>query len=120
MRAQKVVLCIGSGAIELSFRCALLKEHGWNVISSGSGRDGIFRFGEEAVDAVVLDMNDDGSEAALIAGELKRQRPDVPIVLIVTDQKILARGATDQADAVVLKANEAGRLAKVVSKLLKA
>lgn len=55
----------------------LLKEHGWNVLSSGSGHQGVIRFSQEEVDAVVVDLNG-GAEAALITGELKRLRPEIP------------------------------------------
>ena len=59
---NKSVLCIGNDPLSLNLRCALLKEHGWNVLSSGSGYEGVIRFGQEAVDAVVVDLNDDGAE----------------------------------------------------------
>jgi DNA-binding NarL/FixJ family response regulator len=58
------------------------------------------------VDAVVVDLDDDGTEAALIIGELKRLRPEVPVVMLATDEKLLAPGATQQADAVIMKSQE--------------
>ena len=80
--------------------------HGWNVLSSGSGFEGVNQFTRQIVDAVVVDLDDDGSEAALIIGELKRLRPEVPVIMLVTDEKLLAPGATKQADAVVIKSQE--------------
>ena len=91
---QIAVLCIGNDPVSLNLRCFLLKEHGWNALSAGSGHEGVIRFTREAVDAVVIDLDDDGAEAALIAGELKRLRPEVPIVIVVTDERELANGAT--------------------------
>ena len=58
------------------------------------------------MDAVVVDLDDDGSEAALIIGELKRLRPEVPVIMLATDEKLLAPGATQQADAVIMKSQE--------------
>ena len=55
---------------------------------------------------MVVDLNDDGSEAALIIGELKRLRPEVPVIMLVTDEKLLAPGATQQANAVIMKSQE--------------
>lgn len=52
------------------------------------------------MNAVVVDFNDDGSEAALIIGELKRLRPEV-LIILVKDEKVLVPGATRQASAVV-------------------
>jgi CheY-like chemotaxis protein len=109
-RRSRSVLCIGNDPIHLNLRCALLKEYGWNVLSSGSGHEGVIRFGQERVDAVILDLNDDGVESALIAGELKRLRPEVPVIMLVAEMNALAPGATDQADAVVVKSEETLRL----------
>jgi len=104
----KAVLCVGNDLVNLSLRCALLREHGWRVLSSGTGHDGTTRFGQETVDVVVLDLDHDGSESALIAAEMKRLRPAVlrpavPTLTLVGDASSLAPAATAQADAVVLK-----------------
>jgi CheY-like chemotaxis protein len=100
------VLCIGNDAVSLNLRCSNLRKHGWNVLSSGSGYEGVLQFTRQIVDAVVVDLNDDGTEAALIIGELKRLRPEVPVIMVATDEKLLAPGATKQADAVIIKSQE--------------
>ena len=117
-RSGNAVLCIGNDPIHLNLRCSLLKEHGWNVLSAGSGHEGVIRFGQEAVDAVVVDLDDDGAEAALITGELKRLRPEVPVIILVTDAEGLANGATQQANAVVMKSREARALIDTLRALL--
>jgi CheY-like chemotaxis protein len=78
---SKAVLCVGNDLVNANSRCSLLRKHGWQVLSSGSGHDGVARFGQETVDVVVLDLNRNGSESALIAAELKRQRPNVPVLM---------------------------------------
>jgi len=88
------------------------------VLSSGSGHEGVIRFGQETVDAVVLDLDGDGSEAALIAGELKRQRPEIPVIMLVADAKDLVPGSTDQADAVVAKSQETRTLVDAMKAVL--
>ena len=55
---------------------------------------------------MVVDLDDDGTEAALIIGELKRLRPEEPVIMLATDEKLLAPGATQQADAVIMKSQE--------------
>ena len=119
MRHGKSVLCIGNNPVLLNLRCALLKESGWKVLSSGSGHEGVRRFGQESVDVVVIDLNDDGAEGALIIGELKRIKPEVPVVLLVEDEAKLAPGATRQADAVVAKAEESRVLLEVLAGLVR-
>ena len=117
-RSGNSVLCIGNDPVHLNLRCSLLKENGWNVLSAGSGHEGVIRFGQEVVDAVVVDLNDDGTEAALITGELKRLRPEVPVIILVADGNTLAPGATAQANAVIVKSKEAHRLIDVLRDLL--
>jgi len=112
------VFCIGDDLVHLNLRCSLLREHGCNVLSSGSGHEGVIRFGQETVDAVVLDLDGDGSEAALIAGELKRQRPEIPVIMLVADAKDLVPGSTDQADAVVAKSQETRTLVDAMKAVL--
>jgi CheY-like chemotaxis protein len=113
----KSLLCIGNDPVNLNLRCALLRQHGWRVLSSGNGHEGILRFGKEAVNAVVVDLNDDGSEAALIIGELKRLRPEMPVILM-KDENALAPGAAQHASAVVLKSQEEVDLIKALEAVL--
>jgi DNA-binding response OmpR family regulator len=100
------VLCIGNDAVSLDLRCSNLRKHGWNVLSSGSGYEGVLQFSRQSVDAVVVDLDEDGTEAALIIGEMKRLRPEVPVIMLATDEELLAPGATQQADAVIIKSQE--------------
>jgi CheY-like chemotaxis protein len=117
---EKTVLCIGDDPVSLNFRCLLIRQHGWNAISSGSGHDGVIRFGQEAVDAVVIDLDDDGAEAALITGELKRLRPNVPVIIVITDERELANSATQQAASIVLKSQESRTLIDALKQLFPA
>jgi len=112
------VLCIGNELVSLNLRCTLLKEHGWTVLSSGGGHDGLVRFRQESVDAVVLDLDSDGSSSALIASELKRQRPEIVVVMLVSDQAQWIAEATAQADAVVSNREETKVLHPMLESLL--
>ena len=114
-RRGKTVLCIGNDPVHLNLRCSLLKEHGWNVLSSGSGHEGVIRFSQEEVDAVVVDLNG-GAEAALITGELKRLRPEIPVILLTTAGS-QAKEATQQANVVIAKSEEAGKLVDALKAL---
>jgi CheY-like chemotaxis protein len=105
-RVARCVLCISSDFVNLNLRCALLNNHGWETVSSSNGHEGIFHFKQGGIDLVVLDLDTDGAEAALIAGELKRLAPSVPIIMLIANPESLLPGATAQADAVVLKSEE--------------
>jgi DNA-binding response OmpR family regulator len=116
-KSSRTVLCIGSEAMSLYQRCAFLKEHGWRVFSATSGHEGIFRFAAEPVDVVVLDLNHDGAEGALIAGELKRMRPNVPIIILVNEGHAVVEGALESADAVVPRSDQFHDLLKALEAL---
>jgi DNA-binding response OmpR family regulator len=105
-KPARYVLCIGGDPVTLNLRCALLRGNGWEAVSCSNGHEGIFRFAKGNIHVVVLDVDGDGSEAALIAGELKRQSPRIPIIMLVGKRETLVQGATDQADAVVPKPGE--------------
>lgn len=117
-RHRKSVLCIGDELVSLNLRCSHLEKEGWRVLSSGTAHDGINRFSHESVDAVVLDLGDDGSQTALIAAEVKRLRARTPVVVLVPADCEMIAGSLDQADAVVPKKEEMQRLPKVLDGLL--
>lgn len=116
-RSARSVLCIGSNAVHLNLRCSLLREHGWNVFSSGSGHEGLVRLGTQAIDLVILDLDNGGVEAALVAGELKRLRPNVQVIMLVTDRESLVEGALDSADAVLLRSEVGVKLLEALQAL---
>ncbi len=113
-----VILCVGDDPVSLNRRCALLKKHGWHVLSAGTGHEGIFRCDRERVDAVVLELGD--VEAALIAGEVKRLHPRMPVIMMATEGKTLIEHATEQADAVVLKSGGSTSLLAALKRVLEA
>ena len=69
---------------------------------------------------MVVDLNGGGDESALITGELKRLRPEVPVIILVTAGRNLAHGATQQANVVIQKAQEASTLVDALKALLSA
>jgi DNA-binding response OmpR family regulator len=95
------VLCVGDEAIRLNRRCSFLKKHGWRVLTSGAAHEGIIRFSEEQVDVTILDFASDGVQAALVAGELKRLRPQVPVIMLVPDDPALPEDVLQCADVAV-------------------
>ena len=117
-RHLKSVLCIGDELVSLNLRCSRLEKHGWRVLSSGTAHDGILRFSHESVDAVVLDLDSDGTQTALVAAELKRLRAKTPVVILVPADCEMIAGSLDQADAVVRKNQETQKLSKVLDGLL--
>jgi precorrin-6x reductase len=71
------------------------------------------------VDAVVVDLNNGGAESARIMGELKRLPPEIPVILLTTAGS-LAKEATQQANVVIAKSEEASKLADALKALVPA
>lgn len=94
------VLCIGDEAVRLNLRCSFLREHGWLVLSAGAAHEGIIRFGREMVDVAILEF-DDVAQAALVAGELKRLRPQLRIILVAAEDHVLPDATAQCTDLVV-------------------
>ena len=102
----RTILCICSDVFSLNRRCGFLREHGWLVLSSTTGHSGIVQFAAELVDVVVLDVDGDGAETAVIAGELKRIKARVPVILLVGESQTLVEGVVECADALVARLDE--------------
>jgi DNA-binding response OmpR family regulator len=118
-RVARCVLCIGSDFVGLNLRCTLFNNQGWETVNSGNGHEGIFQFNQGGIDLIVLDLDTDGAEAALIVGELKRLDPRVPIIMLIGNRESLVPDASAQADAVVLQSEEGTVLPGCVRRLLK-
>jgi CheY-like chemotaxis protein len=118
-RASKVVLCIGNDPVRLNLRCAFLKPRGWHLLSTTTGHEGILICSREPVNAVVLDLDDNGAEVALITGELKRLYPHLPVVVLLANPEGFAPDATRQADAVILKHLETWVLPETLAAAMK-
>lgn len=112
------ILCVGDDPINLNLRCARLRDLGWDVVSSGNAHEAILALGRQRVDAAVLDLNAQGAENALIAGQIRKEKPNIPIIILVQDVKALVPGATNEADAVVLKTEEDPILHRCLRELL--
>jgi DNA-binding response OmpR family regulator len=111
------ILCIGDDPLRLNLRCSFLKGNGWRVLSAGSGYEGIILCGQELVDAVVLDLDSGGPESALVAGELKRLRPKLLVIMLADEEGSVTEDATKQADAVILKSLSGKELLRALSVL---
>ena len=103
---SRTVLSICSDIFGQFRRCAFLREHGWLVLGSSSGHGGIVQFAAELVHAIVLDVDGDGAETAVIAGELKRIKARVPVILLVGESQTLVEGVVECADALVARLDE--------------
>lgn len=81
-RAKATILCVDDHWNGLIGRKMLLEENGYKVLHAIDGLGGISLFAALPIDAVVLDYQMPGINGSVIAAEMKRLKPNVPILLL--------------------------------------
>jgi CheY-like chemotaxis protein len=100
MATNSTLLCIHRDPVQLS----LLQENGYELVTVTNGREGLQLFMSRPVDAIVLEYHLGLLDGAVIAAEIKKVKPDVPIVML-TDHLELPDGALKSVDALVAKSD---------------
>lgn len=114
----KRLLCIDDELTGLEIRKIFLESQGYIVLIAAQGMDGIDMFKHETVDAVVLDYYMPGMNGAAVSQELKRLRPDVPIILL-SAFGVDSSDATVRVDAYVMKGENPKVLLETLDDLLR-
>jgi DNA-binding response OmpR family regulator len=102
MAANNTILCIHRDPEQLS----LLQENGYELLTATNGHDGLRLFASQPVDAIVLDYQLGLLDGALVANEIKRVQPTIPIIMLA-DNLELPDGALNSVDALVTKSDGA-------------
>jgi CheY-like chemotaxis protein len=77
-----LILCIDDEALGLQIRKAVLEREGYRVLTALDGSSGLNLFAGEPVDGVILDYFMPGMDGGQVAVAMRRQRPEVPILLL--------------------------------------
>ncbi|HTA21912.1 MAG TPA: response regulator [Terriglobales bacterium] len=83
-----------------------LQENGYQLLTATNGHEGLRLFASQPVDAIVLDYHLGMLDGALVANEIKRVRPTIPIVMLA-DNLELPDGALNSVDALVTRSDGA-------------
>ena len=102
MATNPTLLCIHRDPAQLRS----LQHNGYELLTASNGRDGLRLFTSQSVDAIVLDYDLGSLDGTLVANEIKRLRPAIPIVVLADDLE-LPEGALNSVDALVTKADGA-------------
>ena len=113
MAASNTVLCIHRDPDQF----ALLREKGYGLVTATNGREGLRLLISHPVDAVVLEYYLGRLDGAVVAAEIRRVRPRVPIVMVADPQE-LSRQALKSVDTLVDKSDGAHLLWAAVHFLL--
>jgi CheY-like chemotaxis protein len=102
MATNPTLLCIHRDPAQLRS----LQENGYQLLTATNGHDGLRLFASQPVDAIVLDYHLGLLDGALVAKEIKRVRPAIPIVMVADDLE-LPYDALNSVDALVTWADGA-------------
>ena len=99
--SRRVILCIDDEGKLLMVRQMVLSAAGYTVLTAASGRAGLELFRRQAIDLVITDQLLPDISGTQVALEMKRIKPEVPIILL-TGLPDAPEGA-EHADAVLTK-----------------
>jgi CheY-like chemotaxis protein len=102
MATNPTLLCIHRDPAQLRS----LRENGYELITATNSHDGLRLFASHPVDAIVLDYRLGQLDGALVAKEMKRVRPTIPIVMLADDLE-LPYDALNSVDALVTRSDGA-------------
>jgi len=81
-RRQKTLLCVDDNQSSLKIWKIILEDFGYKVLTASSGSEGLEVFASNAIDAVILDYQMAEMNGELVAGEMKRTNPEIPILML--------------------------------------
>ena len=78
-RRQKTLLCVDDNQSSLKICKIILEDSGYKVLTASGGREGLKVFASNAIDAVILDYEMPEMNGEVVAAEMKRTNPEIPI-----------------------------------------
>lgn len=100
--SKPLILCIDDEELGLQIRRIVLERAGYRVVTAAGGAAGLKIFADERVDAVVLDYFMPEMHGGAVAVQMRRLRPDVPILLLSAHIN-LPRETIEAVDFTILK-----------------
>ena len=113
---RKTILCIDDDDSMLGYQRALLERRGFEVLTADSARQGLQIALASAVAAVIVDYHMPEMDGHEVATELNRLRPQLPIVMVSSDDKV-PEHALSVVDAFVPKDEAPSRLLPVITRI---
>lgn len=100
MASIRTLLCIHRHPAQLT----LLQDNGYQLVTATNGSDGLRLLMSRRVDAIVLEYHLGLLDGALVAAEIKKVKPQLPIVMLA-DHLELPKEALKCVDALVTNAD---------------
>ena len=115
-RGRRTILCIDDDDSMLRYQKALFERHGYKVLTAASARQGLRIAAVCTVAAVVVDYHMPEMNGLEVATEMKRLKPQIPIVMVSSDDAI-PELALNVVDAFVSKNEAPRRLLPVITRI---
>jgi response regulator RpfG family c-di-GMP phosphodiesterase len=100
MASNNTLLCIHRDPSQLS----LLQENGYELVTAARGSEGLRLLMTRPVDAIVLEHHLGLLDGAVVAAEIKKVKPQIPIVMLADDLE-LPEGTLKSVDALVTRSD---------------
>jgi len=114
---QKTLLCVDDNQSCLNICKTILQDFGYAVLTASSSRKGLEVFASNAIDAVILDYQMPDMDGALVAAEMRKTNPPVPI-LMLSGCASLPESALQLVDEFIAKGEPVEFLLLAVQQLL--
>jgi DNA-binding response OmpR family regulator len=98
MATNTTLLCIHREPAPFS----LLRQNGYEVLTANNGHEGLRLFMTRHVDAIVLEYHLGFLDGGVVATEIKKTRPQIPILMVIDNLEV-PDGALKSVDMVVAK-----------------
>ena len=101
----------------LRVRKIILENHGFKVLTAQSGEQGLAIFDSNEIDLVVLDYYMPGLNGGDVAAEMRKRRPEVPIIFL-SAYFSLPISALELANAFITKGDSPDMLIEKIQQLM--
>ena len=113
---HRTILCIDDDAGMLRYQKTLFERRGYKVLTAASARQGLRIAAVCELAAVVVDYHMPEMSGLEFAAEIKRLKPQMPIVMVSSDDAI-PEPALNVVDAFVSKNEASRRLLPVITRI---
>jgi len=113
---KPVILCVDDESIPLILRKSVLEKWGYEVIAAASGTEALDAVERWPIDLVLTDLLMPGLSGTQLAREIKRRRPELPVVLLSGVNEIPEDA--DAADMFLSKVQGPTAMCEAISEML--
>ena len=113
---EKKLLCIDDSQAILEYEKSLFERYGFSVVTAVSARQGLRLATTSSFDAVLLDYHMPDMNGHQVAVEIRRIRPETPVVMF-SGEEMIPEETRKLVDAVVPKAGGGWDLLPTVARL---